>query len=364
MSDNQTNPNQSAKEEGGQRFKAQNLPAGEIPKRERADFTTGGGAQAKAEKHTPSGDAPRPVIKRAVVQRVYAPIDAAFEKSRLFILLIVAVPLCIWASLPAWGNITHAWLNSIDYGHGLLIIPLTAYFLYARRKSYPGTRYSPDWLGLFPIIIYTLMRFFAGVQRMDAIEEWSIFFWILGLVWFFYGTKVFLWALPSLCLLIFMFQLPFVFDVLMRNHLQAFAAQFAAVLLQIIGEPAIPIKNTIRLSTMELGVEAACSGLRFLISILAIAFAAVLFMRRPWWQNILIVIIAVPLALFVNASRIALTGILLMHFYPFVEWMTKEGQNPNVVADEFSGLVFAVVAVILFGVFIWYLGKAFRRVEV
>ncbi|MDR3234317.1 MAG: exosortase/archaeosortase family protein [Planctomycetaceae bacterium] len=363
MSENQGNQNPQSKEEGGHRFNAQNIPAAEGVKRERADFTSGG-APPKSDKRSPSPDgAPRPAaVKNTVVQQVLLPVDAVFERTRLLLLLVIGVPLCIWASFPAWERIAYAWLNTLDYGHGLFIIPLTAYFLYVRRASYPGTRCNPDWLGLFPIVVYAVMRYVAGIQYLDAIEQWSIFFWILGAVWFFYGTKVFLWALPSLSFLIFMFQLPYSFDVLMRNHLQAFAAQFAAVLLQLVGEPAIPIKNTIRLSTMELGVESACSGLRFLISIMAIAFAAVLLMRRPWWQNVVIIVFAVPLALFVNASRIALTGILLMHFNALVDLMTKEGQNPSVVADEFSGLVLVFIALFLFGFFIWYLGKVFRRV--
>jgi exosortase len=365
MADNQT-PHQE--EHAGHRFGKQDMPAGENVKAKKPDFAGDfaqpkGGTKAKAETAATGG---KPAVKAAAVanKRVLLPVDAAFERTRLLLTVLVGVPLCIWASLPAWHEITYSWLNTLDYGHGLFVVPLTAYFLYARRATYPGTRYSPDWLGLFPLVVYAIMRYVAGLQNFDAIEQVSIFFWILSLVWFLYGTKAFLWALPSLGFLIFMFQLPYTFEVLMRNHLQAFAAQFAAVLLQLIGEPAIPIKNTIRLSTMELGVEAACSGIRFLISILAIAFATVLLIRRPWWQNTLIVLFAVPLALFVNASRIALTGVLILYCSPFIERMTKEEQNPNVVADEFSGLVLIFVALALFGVFVWYLGKTFRRVTI
>jgi len=192
----------------------------------------------------------------------------------------------------------------------------------------------------------------------------AIWFWILGVVWFFYGWRVFLWALPSLFFLIFMFQLPWTIDTFMRRELQLFAAQFAAVLLQMIGVAAIPITNTIRLSTTELGVEAACSGLRFLMSIFAIAFATVLLMRRPWWQNILILAIAAPLALFVNAVRIAITGVLLEYHYDKVAAWAAEGQSVGVVADDFAGKITIVFALGLFALFVWYLGKVFRRVEI
>ncbi|GHT20841.1 hypothetical protein FACS189419_00750 [Planctomycetales bacterium] len=365
MSDNQANQS-SRNKEGGQRFNAQNIPVGEGAKKERAEFAPGTFASPQdAPAKTVGSPSPKHEGKKTSAnRRVLAPIDKAFEIQRLIAMLVFIVPLCVWASLPAWGEITSAWYNTLDYGHGFLVIPAVIFFLYVRLDTYPGTRYTPDWLGLFPLVIYAVMRYVAGIQLFDAIEQTSIFFWILSVVWFFYGTRVFFWALPSLCFLVFMFQLPFRYEVLMRNHLQAFAAQFATVLLQIAGEAAIPIKNTIRLSTIELSVEQACSGLRFLISVFAVAFATVLLFRRPWWQNIFIVAIALPLALFVNAARIALTGILLLHYPSFVEWLTKEGQSSSVAADEFSGFVFIAVALIIFGIFVWYLNKVFKRVTI
>jgi exosortase/archaeosortase family protein len=161
-----------------------------------------------------------------------------------------------------------------------------------------------------------------------------------------------------------MFQLPWRIDVLMKNHLQYFAAHFAAAILQTLGETAVPIKNTIRLSTMELGVEAACSGLRFLMSVFAIAFATALLLRRPWWQNIVIFVIAAPLALFVNAVRIAITGILLVHHHDMVARWTAEGQSVGVVADSIAGKIAIALALGLFALFVWYLGKVFKRVEI
>jgi exosortase len=363
MSENQTNQS-TPPEEGGHRFEA-NIPNVPDKKAKRGSFAADGPTphQDTAPVKKESGTPPLEKVS-APIRPVKLPVDKSFEWMRLAFLVVFIVPLGIWASLPSWQEIVYAWWNTPDYCHGFAVLPLVAFFLYVRRDSYPGTVHNLTWIGLFPIVVYGAMRYVAGLQYMDAVDQWSIFFWILGVVWFFYGSRVFLWALPSLCFLLFMFQLPWSFEVLMRNHLQAFAAQFAAVLLQLLGEPAIPIKNTIRLSTMELGVEAACSGIRFMISILAIAFAAVLLFRRPWWQNIFVIAFAPPLALFVNAARIAMTGILLVHFQDFVVSITPEGQTPSVVADDVSGKVFIVIAVVMFFAFIGYLEKVFKRVTI
>ncbi|MCL2710858.1 MAG: exosortase/archaeosortase family protein [Planctomycetaceae bacterium] len=330
------------------------------------------------------------VLRPVSVAAVRLPIDVPFERTRLFILAIVLVPLCIFGSWEAWENIVYAWQNSDDYSHGFIVIPATLLFLYLRLETYPGTRYKLDWVGLFPILIYGVLRIIAGQQFISPLDAYAIWFWILSVVWFFYGWRVFLWALPSLCFLVFMFQLPFSVDMFMRGRLQMFAAHSAAGILQTIGVAAIPITNTIRLSTMELGVEAACSGLRFLMSVFAIAFATVLLMRRPWWQNILILAVAAPLALFVNAVRIAITGVLLENHYDWaVNWLTLEGlrstvetggfagsiagvliwitkdeQSVSVATDAFAGKITIVLALGLFALFVWYLGKVFRRVEI
>lgn len=293
-----------------------------------------------------------------------APVNASFEKLRFGALLAVFIPLTLYAFWPSWESIFHAWSTQLDYGHGFFVIPLVALFLYLRWDDYPGTYPKLTWIGLLPILVCFIMRFNAASKYMDTLDQWAILLWILGVVWFFYGSRVFLWALPSLSYLVFMFQLPWRYEVYMRHHLQQFAAQAAAVLLQMLGQPAIAIKNTIRLSTEELAVETACSGIRFLISILAIAFAAILLMRRSWWQNILVILIAPPLALFVNAARIAMTGILIVNFPGFLQSITPQGQSSSVFADEIAGITMIFVAIAIFFTFLWYLGRVFRKVEI
>ena len=344
---------------------SESLPPAEQPATEPAAtrrFETGADKPAASKPVEPATTKqPQQSIKVAPAK---LPIDVLFERTRLLILALVFVPLCIWASFPAWAYMVNEWYTTDDYSHGFLVIPATLLFLYMRRDSYPGTTYKLDWVGLSPILFYVILRIFAAYRHAEFLDQIAIWFWILSIVWFFYGWRVFLWALPSLCFLVFMFQLPWRVDVFMKHYLQQFAALSAAAMLQLIGETAFPIKNTIRLSTMELGVEAACSGLRFLMSVFAIAFAAVLLLQRPWWQNILILAIAAPLALFVNAVRIAITGYLLIHYYDWVAAWGAEGENVSMVADGWAGKIAIVLALGLFALFIWYLGKVFRQVEI
>jgi exosortase/archaeosortase family protein len=73
--------------------------------------------------------------------------------------------------------------------------------------------------------------------------------------------------------------------------------------------------------------------------------------------------VAIPLALLVNAMRIAMTGILLLHFNGMVAYWAKDGRV-GVLADEIAGMIAIFIALFLFGIFVWYLSRVFRRVTI
>ena len=290
-------------------------------------------------------------------------IDPAFEKIRLIVLVILMVPIMGLAYFQSIHDIVKIWYRVQDYSHGFLIIPLVIYFLWIRFDTYPGTQKSLCWLGLIPILFSFVARYSASLQYQDSVEQWSIFLWMIGVVWFLYGNRVFLWALPSLSFLLFMFPLPYRLEMKMRQELQQIAAQFAAFLLQVLGQPAVNFKTTIRLGLLEIGVEAACSGIRFLISFFAIAIGTILLLRRPWWQNLAILIGVVPIALFVNASRIVMTSLFIKYFAKTLERFSREGQSVGVVADKIAGYFAIGLAFALFTLFILYLTRVFRKIN-
>ena len=150
----------------------------------------------------------------------------------------------------------------------------------------------------------------------------------------------------------------------MRGPLQEFAAQLSVYILRVTGEQAIAQSNIVLMSNNQrLDVAAACSGIRVLVSVIAAAYAAVLLMRRPWWQNLLLFIMVVPVALFVNALRIAMTGLLIKHASGTIGGFGFEKPTP-VVCDEISGMVMLVLTFVFFVAIVWWFGKVFYRVDV
>ncbi|MDR3111420.1 MAG: exosortase/archaeosortase family protein [Planctomycetaceae bacterium] len=300
-------------------------------------------------------------VKSVLPVRKKLPYVAAFENQRLLALVLLLL-LGVWSYFPAIQLMINSWYMYVDYSHGYLVAPLCVFFLYVRRGSYPGTTKRLCWYGLIPIVLCIVMRARAAIRFEDAIEAWSMIFWIIGTVWFLYGTRVIMWALPSLLFLMFMIPLPYSLEYDWRQELQKIAATVSATMLQTLGEPAVRLQNTIHIGNLIIGVESACSGLRFLISFFALGYGAVLLMRRPWWQNLFVFVMVLPIAILSNACRITLTALMLLHAKVMLLAFTKE-KNVSAFADEVSGIAMIFVAMAVFILMLWYLGKIFRRVS-
>ena len=72
-------------------------------------------------------------------------------------------------------------------------------------------------------------------------------------------------------------------------------------------------ENRVLLGEVNMDIVEACSGLRMLTIFVALAVAITMVTDRPWWEKMIIVVSAVPIALAVNIIRITITGIMYWH---------------------------------------------------
>lgn len=133
---------------------------------------------------------------------------------------------------------------------------------------------------------------------------------ILGTVLLVGGWKSIIWAGPPLGFLIFMFPLPSFLDSGLLGPLQRLATESSTYCLQTLGIAAVNEGNRIALGEVNMEIVEACSGLRMLTIFVAIAVAITMVTDRPWWEKMIIVVSAVPIALAVNIIRITITGIM------------------------------------------------------
>jgi exosortase len=68
---------------------------------------------------------------------------------------------------------------------------------------------------------------------------------------------------------------------------------------------------------VQLNVAEACSGIRSLISLIALTALTTMlarFRQTPWWARFVFILSSIPIALLANASRVAGTGLLAYQF--------------------------------------------------
>jgi len=227
----------------------------------------------------------------------------------LFIALLLGV------YFPILRNMVLHWSLVEDYQHGFIIAPLAVFFAYQRRWDLEDAVIKGSWLGLIPMFIgltsLTIGRLGTELMTMRS----GFVFTLIGLVLLILGREVFKILAFPLFFLFLMVPLPQSLVNTIAFPLQLIAAKFAVWSLQEMGIPALVEGNIIHLARAKLFVADACSGLRSLMALITLGVVfAYFFNRSSLWIQLLLVGSTIPIAIMVNAFRVALTGYLSHHF--------------------------------------------------
>lgn len=259
-----------------------------------------------------------------------------------------------WAYWPVACELVHAWNHEPDYSHGYFVLPAALYFLWARRGSVPAPSDREHWGGMVLLALSGAIRVAGGLWYIDAVQAWSLPFWIAGTCWLCGGWRLLKWALPSVGFLAFMIPLPFRAEHLLSLPLQRVATKLSCWMLQSLGRPAVAEGNVIYLGDIELGVAEACSGLRIFMSIAALAYVYIALTKRDWWMKAILCATVLPVALITNAVRIVATGLLF-------EWVSSEAAHK--FSHDLAGWLMMPVAAGLLGMASWYVGRLLIDIE-
>jgi exosortase len=202
------------------------------------------------------------------------------------------------------------WKADADYSHGFLVAPLAIYFAWERLSRLKKARIDPSWWGIVPLGLgaLSLMVGRLGVELMSM--RVAFVFTLTGIVLMTLGRSMFrILAFPLLFLLL-MVPLPASLLNIITFPLQLIAADFAVDSLHRIGVPALREGNIIHLAHTQLFVAEACSGLRSLMALGTLGVVFAYFFRKNIVERAILVASTIPIAILVNAFRVALTGFL------------------------------------------------------
>jgi exosortase D (VPLPA-CTERM-specific) len=115
-----------------------------------------------------------------------------------------------------------------------------------------------------------------------------------------------------------MIPLPTLFGTLVGNRLRLASTHLGEIILRLAGVSVFVEGNVIDLGVTQLQVVDACSGLRYVLPLLALGVLFAYFLEKIRWKQVALVLSTIPIAVLTNGIRIGVTGILAERYGPEV----------------------------------------------
>ncbi len=218
-------------------------------------------------------------------------------------LAVIYAPTFIWM----WGRFFAA---DSYYSHGFLIPIISAFFAWSKRKELKSLPVKSSLLGLFIVIIGLLFHITGAWLRVYFISGVSFVIVLFGLVLWFFGKGVTRKLIFPLGFLVFMIPLPLVAVADISLKMKLLAAQMATWMVNHIGIRAIRDGSLITMSNSSLSVDDPCSGLKSLISLMAMGVIFGYISKTSFVKKMIIFISSIPIAVLANSVRVFLLCVI------------------------------------------------------
>ncbi len=244
------------------------------------------------------------------------------------------------------------YLNNEDYSHAVLvpvIAAAAAWKVIGNLEKGDKPRIVGEFWGIPVLLSGLAIQFFAmwykiglvaGGVFAEYITSVGLIVMIWGLFISFYGFRALktFWF-PLLYLIFLIPGLPGPPEAMLKNALRNTVTSWSAGALELMGFSVYVSRNVIEIPGVLLGVADACSGIRSLWAMLAVAPAIAWFLRLRPFLIALFLPLGVFLAIFQNFIRVVATA-LLCHWFD-MSWAS--GTKHDIV----GGISFFIAAMIM-----------------
>jgi len=223
----------------------------------------------------------------------------------------------------------------------------SGYVLWRQRNRWMRSEIKPRNSG-FLVMLGAVGLLFVGTLGAELFtSRFSLLVMLAGIILFLAGWKVLRAVSFPLGFLVLMIPIPGIIYNQITFPLQLIASRFATFWLELVRVPVLRDGNVLILSNYSLEVVEACSGIRSLMSLFALAVAYGYLAEPRRWVRYVLAIFMVPSAIVTNALRITGAGVVAHRFGP----TAAEG-----FLHQFSGWLIFLIAI-----FLMFLGHAILR---
>ena len=219
--------------------------------------------------------------------------------------LILAAILLYWENF-LW--LYSQWATDDAYSHGFFI-PLVSLYLVGKKTDFLAS-IPPQpfkFLGYFSICFCLILLLIGRAGAVVQIEALSFFLMIPSGILLLYGWKY----LKTLFfpVLYLQFMIPWMDPILEKLHrpFQVASATIGTALLKL-KYPVYSDDLYIHLPNISLVVAKECSGINFLVSVIAIGLLLVYLSQKTWSRAAIVIFIGCILTVLSNGIRVAIAG--------------------------------------------------------
>ncbi len=267
-------------------------------------------------------------------------IQPTSKTTNIYGLIIIAILIAVTY------KVTFLWMYgrymSADsyYSHGFLVPFVSLFVIYQQKDRLSQTEQKTSSSGLYILLFALLLHLLGTILYVFSISGFSIFFLVIGLSLYLFGTKISKTIWFPLLFLIFMFPLPGAIITLVSFPLKIFAAKAGVWVVSTLGVPVHGEGFNIFIPAGHLLVGNPCSGLRSLIAFMALgsvfAYLTPVGPGKKWFLFFL----TIPIALLSNVIRVPIL-ILVSHYWGL------EAAAPDTFVHTGSGMLVFVIGFIL-----------------
>jgi len=226
-------------------------------------------------------------------------------------LSLVLVATIGWLYAATGAALVSQWWYDPDESYGLALVGVAAVLIWRRRTLFLCKRnpQSPPALGLAMLVAGVMLYLVGNLGADIFLTRVSFVLVVAGTVCFLAGPAAARVMAAPLVFTLLAIPLPALVLTAVTLPLQLLASRIAGTVLMLAGTPAVRDGNLLRLPSATLEVAEACSGLRSLCSLGAMAVLLAWATERSWTKRAVIVAAAVPIAILMNGLRVAVTGL-------------------------------------------------------
>jgi EpsI family protein len=243
---------------------------------------------------------------------------------------------------PTIAYLENAWRTNPDASHGFLVPPIAGVLLWRARRRWMGRPRTAPGRGLALLLAALLIQCAAVWGSIQSAQPVALVLALAGVTAYLLGWAAFRAMLFPFAFLLFMVPWPDLLVERISFPMQLMTSSYAAMFAGLLGLPVVADGVDLYLPErgVSIAVAAACSGMRSLVALMAVASLFAYLLPASFSRRWLLFAAGVPLVLAANVVRVVL--ILLVG--------DRYGQKPALAFhDQSAPVLFALCSLGLLG---------------